>query len=270
MTYFRKELEKREELINKISFLKPLESLNETFEDFINKQEKLNFKFEIKNEDLIYYGSSKDYDNYYENLKKKKSFKINPKEIFLENYIKEKQRLKIEIEKSQINRLFFEKKNIINNYFASLKFYQDIDSNMDLKIKIETILKNYKLGKENELKEFFEENIKKKHKEWDKQIELSKWNKPVHYYGSLNCVDGIKCNECKKSLYWVDIYENYVICKGCNKVRKLSEKIAVECVEKRSSGFKYLIIGSGIFIILYFFIKTIPRMRFRKDKDKRE
>ena len=109
-TYLRKELEKREELMNKISIFKPLDSLNETFEDYINKQEKLNFEFEIKNDDLIFYGSFKDFDNYYENLKKKKSFKINPKEIFLDIYIKKNKDLKLKSKQVKLIIYFLKRK----------------------------------------------------------------------------------------------------------------------------------------------------------------
>ncbi len=156
---YSKEETKKEELKERISNLKLLESLDETFEDFINKQENLNFEFEIKNEDLKYY-KGPDYVKYYENLKKNQSFKVNPKDIFEDTYNNEIRRLKIketEEEKNNIFNLFLKKKNAINDYFNSLKFYQDIDLNMDLKLKIETELKelkDYKLELEKDIKEF--------------------------------------------------------------------------------------------------------------------
>ena len=97
---------------------------------------------------------------YYENLKKNQSFKVNPKDIFEDTYNNEIRRLKIketEEEKNNIFNLFIKKKNAINYYFNSLKFYQDIDLNMDLKLKIETELKelkDYKLELEKGIKEF--------------------------------------------------------------------------------------------------------------------
>ena len=91
---YSKEETKKEELKERISNLKLLESLDETFEDFINKQENLNFEFEIKNEDLKYY-KCPDYVKYYENLKKNQSFKVNPKDIFEDTYNNEIRRLKI-------------------------------------------------------------------------------------------------------------------------------------------------------------------------------
>lgn len=39
----------KNDLYQKIPYLKKIDNLNETFEDFINKQTNLNFEFEIKN-----------------------------------------------------------------------------------------------------------------------------------------------------------------------------------------------------------------------------
>lgn len=77
------EQKKKKELISKISSLKKLDDLNETFEEFIKNQIQFNFSFEINNEDFTYYGSCKDYDEFYENLKKKKLLKLIQKNYIL-------------------------------------------------------------------------------------------------------------------------------------------------------------------------------------------
>lgn len=76
-------------MIHKIPYLKKLEK-NETFEDFIKKQINLSFEFEIDNFNYTFYGSSKAYNDFYDNLKKNKTFRIEPKAIFLEVYDNEK------------------------------------------------------------------------------------------------------------------------------------------------------------------------------------
>ena len=59
----------------------------------------MKFVFEINNEDLTFYGSCENFDKFYEKLKEKKAFKINPKDIFWETYQTQKKFLKINMEK---------------------------------------------------------------------------------------------------------------------------------------------------------------------------
>ena len=102
---------------------------------------------------------------------------------------------------------------------------------MDLKLNIKTDfmeLTDYKLKLENELKNFFEEKIREKMKEWDNIIQSSKWKLPVQEKGKNICKNGhhlkddVICNECQEQLFWVDFNEKYAICKGCNKIRKMT------------------------------------------------
>ena len=223
--YLEKKEKKIKELLQKK--LKPLENTNETFEDFIKKQ-NLSFEFEIKNEEFQFYGNNPDYNNYYDNLRKNKTFKIESKDIFLDSYIAQKRELGLK----KINNIFDEKKKQINNYFNSLKFKEEIEENMDLKINIksEQNLNNYKLEREKYLDDLFKEKKKEKEKEWDEKIEKSKWKFPVQDYEKMICKNGhklvpeVSCSICHENLYWVDMKEKYVICKGCNRVKKLSEK----------------------------------------------
>lgn len=63
--------------------LKKVKSLNESFEEFINKQ-NLNFKFKLNKEDFTFYGSSELIDKIYDDLMKKKSFEVDKKEVFMD------------------------------------------------------------------------------------------------------------------------------------------------------------------------------------------
>ena len=228
--YNRYEKKLKLELFQKMDYLKKSVKLNETFEEFISKQINLTFEFEINNEDLTFYGSSSTYDAYYEELKKKKTFRIDPKDIFFDLYKTEKLRLESEKnkKKQEIYNIFLQKKKEIDNYFALLKFYQEIEY-IDLRLKIDTDQIDYKLERENDLKNYFNEKIIEKNKEWEDQIERAKWKAPVQAYGEMKCENGdefvddlVYCGKCDESLYWVDSDEKYVICKGCNEVSKIT------------------------------------------------
>jgi len=99
--YNRYENQLKRELLQKIPNFKKLDNLDETFEDFINKQINLTFKFNIANEDFTFYGSSKNYNNIYEDLKKNKTFRIEPKDIFYDLYLSEKLKLESQRDKSK-------------------------------------------------------------------------------------------------------------------------------------------------------------------------
>lgn len=116
--YLDNEYKKKIELKGKK--LKSLENINENYEEFIKKQ-NLNFEFEIKNEEFQFYGSSPDYDKYYEELRKNKTFKID-KDIFLDLYKDQKLELELKRKKAeiQIDNLFAEKKEELENYFSKL------------------------------------------------------------------------------------------------------------------------------------------------------
>ena len=102
--YSRYEKQLKNELSQKIDYLIQLQSLEGTFNEFIKKQKGLKFKFQIKNEDLTFYGSCYNFDKFYENLKKKRTFKINPEEIFLDTYNAQKKLLEIKIKKEEFKK----------------------------------------------------------------------------------------------------------------------------------------------------------------------
>ena len=119
---------------------------------------------------------------------------------------------------------------------------------MDLELKIVTELTDYKLEREKDLKNYFSEKIKEKKKEWEEQIERAKWKTPVQAYGEMNCENGhnfksdiVHCGKCEQTLYWVDSDEKYVICKGCNEVRKIMDGLVCSrCGTKVKAHVKWI------------------------------
>jgi len=230
--YSRYENKLKISLSQKRENLKKFVKLGETFEEFIKKL-NLTFEFKIKDEDFTFYGSSSTYDEFYEKLKKKKTFRIEPKDIFYDIFKTEQLRLESQKEKNK-QEIFneYNKKIIeIDNYFSLLKFYQNIEY-MDLELEIDNGEIEYKLERENDLKNYFNKKFKEKKKEWEAQIERAKWKAPVQAYGEMKCKNGhefandlVHCGKCHETLYWVDSDERYVICKGCNEVRKMTGEL---------------------------------------------
>ena len=61
-----------------------LDDINETFEEFLNKQH-LDFTFKENLNELTFFGSSNEFDQYYKSFGKNKSFEVD-KEIFRDIY----------------------------------------------------------------------------------------------------------------------------------------------------------------------------------------
>jgi hypothetical protein len=336
--YSRNEKKLKNELFKKADTLIKVQHLNEKFNEFINKQTGLKFVFQINNDDFTFYGSCKDFNNHYEKLKSRKSFRLNPKDIFFDIYqaqmkeleIKEKKRRfeeeqkrreaemqrkreeekkrieeeekrikqerekrilaeqmerakdeetrkqreeqrrreeqeenrKLELirkqrleaqkreeqeakrkmeeqkrkleEEERINNSYNNKIKEINNYFAKLKFYENISNTYNLQLNIYTTQTNLKNEYEKKLREHYNNKIKEKQKDWEDQIERSKWKVRVQSHGEMKCkngcnlIDNVMCKKCEQNLFWVDSDEKYAICKGCNKnnaIRKLSGRI---------------------------------------------
>jgi len=163
------------------------------------------------------------------------------KEDFDENKIK----FKNEEERLDINIRYINKQLDINNYFNQLKFYEYIESyssskyNIDINYEYENNLKNEYNDK---IIDYYYKKKEEKKQQWQKQIDEAKYLRSIQSYGVMECINGHKffckevaCGKCKEKgidfddrlLYWVDVDEHYGICKHCNVVRKISEKI--EC-----------------------------------------
>jgi len=136
----------------------------------------------------------------------------------------------------------FENQKIkIDEYFRDLKFYADIDSYSSYKYDLRgNYSSDLKSEYNNKLKKYYYDKEKEKRNIWETQINNSKYITAVQSYGENECVNGHKfsdlnvgCGRCDKKgvkyedrlLYWVDAKENYAICKNCNIVRHVSEKI---------------------------------------------
>ena len=86
---------KKKELLN--SSLSDIEDLNETYDDYIDKQ-NLDFSFQENLEELSFFGSSDEFDKYYKEFGKNKDFKVD-KNIFNDIYETKKNEKEIEINK---------------------------------------------------------------------------------------------------------------------------------------------------------------------------
>ena len=165
----------------------------------------------------------------------------------------EEQKRKIE-EEERINNLYNDKIKEINNYFSKLRFYENISNTYNLKLNINTTQTNLKKEYEEKLRKHYDNKTKEKKKDWEDQIERSKWKVRVQVHGEMKCkngcdlIDNVICKECEQNLFWVDSDEKYAICKGCNKdnaVRKLSGELECKrcgadclCTVKWIKGYK--------------------------------
>ena len=119
---------------------------------------------------------------------------------------------------------------------------------MDLELKIDTDQIDYKLERENDLKNYFNEKKRKKKEEWEGQIQRAKWRAPIQAYGEMKCENGhhfannlVHCHDCHQTLFWVDSDEKYAICKGCNKVKKITGNLVCSsCGARSKSKVKWL------------------------------
>ena len=171
--YNRHENKLKNDLTQKIKDLKKLERLDETFEEFLEKQENLLFTFEIKNDEFTFYGACEDFNKIYDNLRREKSFKVEPTEIFLDIYNTQKSALRIQEEK----RLQEEKaKKEEEERKRQLEERKKREEEEDRKREEERKRQEEERKKEEErIRKEFEENMKKmKEEERKKQEEERK------------------------------------------------------------------------------------------------
>ena len=154
-------------------------------------------------------------------------------------------------EEEKLNNLYNEKIREINNYYAKLRFYEEINMNdEDLSLNIETILVKKKEEYNIELIKHYNKKFEEKEKEWQAQIERAKWKCTVQSEGDMTCKRGcnllpqVYCLKCDGPLYWVDSDEKYAMCQNCGKdaLRKLSGKIICKgCGAETNSKVKWII-----------------------------
>ena len=176
--------------------------------------------------------------------REKKELEERLKQKELDAKEKEREQMEALKKRKEQNDAYNEFENIkikIDEYYRDLKFYGDIDSyspyKYDLKGNYSSDLKS---DYNNKLRKYYYDKETQKKKMWETQIENSKYKTAVQSYGENECENGHKfsdlnvgCGICSEKgikyedrlLYWVDAKENYAICKNCNKVRHVSEKL---------------------------------------------
>ena len=236
---------RKKELLN-IS-LSDIDDLNETYDDYINKQQNLDFSFQENLTELTFYGSSDEFDKYYREFGKNKDFKVD-RNIFKDIYDTKKNEKQIEENRkgteeqkklSELEEYMERKKAEINRYFGNLKFYDSIDSKYShCDMNIDTV--DNLISKRNELLDklysYYESKEQELKNEWQSQINRAKYKAKCQACGQLKCVNGhqlsgdsISCGDCKGEIYWVDGPTHYRICNKCNTVRKLTSLICGRC-----------------------------------------
>lgn len=230
--------------------LSEVDDINETYDSFLYKQD-LDFSFEENLNDLTFFGSSEEFDKYYMQFGKNKSFKVD-RNIFIDIYETQKNQRQIEknkegseIEKklSELEEYFEKQKRNINKYFGTLNFYDQIDSKyLHCNIDIFTIDKLLKKKDEllDKLYYYYDKKRDGKEKDWESQINRAKYKSICQSQGILKCENGHRLNgesiecagECEGALYWVDGPTHYCICIKCQKISKLEKTICKSCKGK--------------------------------------
>ena len=206
--------------------LTPPKTSNESFEDFINRQNiDLSFEKDKVTEKFSFYNSSPQFDEIYNKLMEGKEFKADPN-IFKDQYDgliekvkleekkkkdeeelaklkldaeekkkKEKENIKKDEERSDIYNKFEKKKIEINNYFNQLKFYEYIESyssskyNIDINYQYENRLKN---EYNNKIKDYYYKKKEEKKQQWENQIIEANNKTAIQSHGDMQCVNGHK------------------------------------------------------------------------------
>ena len=247
----------KEDVIEKFTYYKSSTAFDNIYNELMSTKD---FKADI-------YIFKDYYETFIEEVKIKEQKEIEKKkleEMKLKNAEekkrKEEELLKKDREREDALNEFEEIKLNINDYYEKLKFYQYIDSYSSSKYDLKG---NYSYEIKNEynckIKNYYYEKENKKRNQWQSQIEAAKYKTLVQTGGINKCKDGhsfsdlyVGCGSCKKNgveyedrlLYWVDADENYGICKHCNKVRKIKEKVYCSCGAEGECFVKFLD-GSG-------------------------
>ena len=217
-------------------FKEPI-NLDESFEDFINRQ---NIDFSFKKDDVInqlsFYKSSENFDKIYDELIEQKDYKADPsifkhiydsliekikvkidleikakqlekEKLIQEERIKKQRELQQIYEKKENARIEHEKIKIkIKSYFSELKFYDYIESYSSSKYDLKGDYGDQNKNEYNhKLRDFYNEQKKIKRKEWEDQITRAKYRQTVQSYGEMKCKNGheysdanVGCGKCKK------------------------------------------------------------------------
>ena len=232
----------KEEVENKFTFYNSSAEFDKIYQNLISEKD-------FKADTTIF----KDYyDSFIEEIKMKEEMEKERKKLEEDRKLKEEERRKRqeelrkkERERDEAYNEFEKIKLEINDYYIKLKFYQSIDSYSSYKYDLKG---NYSYEIKNEyntkIRNYYYEKEEKKRNQWQDQIERSKYKTLIQTYGENRCKNGhsfsdlnVGCGSCKEKgvkyedrlLYWADADERYGICKNCNKVSHMDEKVYCGC-----------------------------------------
>ena len=232
----------KEEVENKFTFYNSSAEFDKIYQNLISEKD-------FKADTTIF----KDYyDSFIEEIKMKEEMEKERKKLEEDRKLKEEERRKRqeelrkkERERDEAYNEFEKIKLEINDYYIKLKFYQSIDSYSSYKYDLKG---NYSYEIKNEyntkIRNYYYEKEEKKRNQWQDQIERSKYKTLIQTYGENRCKNGhsfsdlnVGCGSCKEKgikyedrlLYWVDADEHYGICKHCDRVRLMDEKVYCGC-----------------------------------------
>lgn len=243
----------KDDVIEKFTFYNSSPAFDEIYNKLISNK---NFKADT-------YIFKDYYDTFIEEVKIKEENELERKkleEMELKN-TEERKRKEEELKKKERERddALNESEKIklkINDYYDHLKFYKPIDSYSSYKYDLKG---NYSYEIKNEynsrIRNYYYEKEKKKRIQWQYQIEKAKYKCLVQTYGENKCKKGhefsdlnVGCGSCKEKgikyedrlLYWVDADEHYGICKHCDRVRLMDEKVYCGCGEEAECLVKFI------------------------------
>ena len=232
----------KEEVENKFTFYNSSAEFDKIYQNLISEKD-------FKADTTIF----KDYyDSFIEEIKMKEEMEKERKKLEEDRKLKEEERRKRqeelrkkERERDEAYNEFEKIKLEINDYYIKLKFYQSIDSYSSYKYDLKG---NYSYEIKNEyntkIRNYYYEKEEKKRNQWQDQIERAKYKNLIQTYGENSCKNGhsfsdlnVGCGSCKEKgvkyedrlLYWADADERYGICKNCNKVSHMDEKVYCGC-----------------------------------------
>ena len=232
----------KEEVENKFTFYNSSAEFDKIYQKLMSEKD-------FKADTTIF----KDYyDSFIEEIKMKEEMEKERKKLEEDRKLKEEERRKKqeelrkkERERDEAYNEFEKIKLDINDYYIKLKFYQSIDSYSSYKYDLKGNY-SYDIKKEynTKIKNYYYEKEEKKRNQWKEQIERAKYKNLIQTYGDNRCKNGhsfsdlnVGCGSCKEKgvkyedrlLYWVDADERYGICKNCNKVSHMDEKVYCGC-----------------------------------------
>ena len=224
--------------------LSDVEDEDQTYDSYVDSQ-NIDFSFQENLEELTFYGSSNEFDEYYKSFGKEKNFLVE-KNIFMDIYdtkinekriAKNKEGTEKQRKLSELEQYFEKQKLTIQQYYGKIKFYGSIDSKFDhCNMDIDTDLYEDKNRLLNKLYEYYDKLKDDLKKDWQTQITKAKYKARCQASGTLECTNGHKLKDsitcgggCDGNLYWVDGETHYSICDKCQNVSRVEGLVCGRC-----------------------------------------